>query len=73
MNNTSLPPDFVTSLIGLGIVIMLTCIVLIIGGLIERWVRGKLDYVPSPDPSTKRGAQRMDEQARYIRNLDRKG
>lgn len=71
MNNTNLPPDFITSLIGLGVVIVLVCVVLIIGGLIERWVRGKLDYVPPPDPSTKRGAQRMDEQARYIRRLDR--
>lgn len=72
MNNTSLPPDFITSVIGLGIVIVLACVVLIIGGLIERWVRGKLDYVPPPDPSTKRGAQLMDEQARYIRKLDRR-
>lgn len=72
MNN--LHPDFITSVMGLGVVIVLVCVVLIIGGLIERKVRDQLDRrVPPPDSSTKRYAEKLDEQARYIRNLDRKG
>lgn len=68
------PTQFAESMAGLFVLIGIVSTVLVIGELIARamarWSRRK-NYVPPPDPSTKRGAQLADEQARYIRRTER--
>lgn len=53
---------------GVGVMTSALYLVAVIHHHIERTRR---PLVPPPDPSTKRGAQLADEQARYIRRTER--